>query len=165
MRNSCKFLKKHYKPQPDGFILLPMLLILLSLILLLSLQMEHFYTHVIFTREAIDYFEAEQALIKILPEIEKKLKITKEIRAQPENQETRLKNYQLWPSFSVNHYIVRYQIQGVQVLTDAVRSEWYYSSLIVLGDHVVPKRIVYELISLCSLAESRCRPLQLTKIM
>ena len=150
--------------EDSGFILLPVLMVLLCLFLMLSVLTERFYTHIAFTHAAINYFEREKVLAEVLPIIEKKVSLEQAQIAQPKDQSVRLENYRLWPKINMGLASVSYQIQLIHGMNSSTLPILVYSTLISIGTKEVPQLDLYELVSLCSLADSRCRPLQLSKI-
>ena len=148
------------KTQRGGFVVLPVLLIILSLMLLLPVVTEQFYTHTLLAESAATYFRAQKILAQNLPEIEAMLPKLPHSHPQPQDQKVRLETYAGWQSFKVGQYTLRYQTELIRLLTANDDDVAIYSTLIGIDTEATPKLLLYELISTCALAEHVCRPLQ-----
>lgn len=146
-----------YKRSSEGFILLPILSIILLAALILFALIQHFYTHILLTQELQQYLNAERAISPLIDTIEAQLNLIPITTPDPKDQQTLLDNSNNWPHLDEN----------TRTYTQLIHSDstaLIYSTLIAMSDHNAQQRIIFELISICTLAERRCNPLQLTTL-
>jgi hypothetical protein len=150
-------MKYNYKQASEGSILLPMVLMLFAATLILFALAEHFYVHILLTKETARYMEAQKFLAEVIPTIEQELSLNAAGIPKPRNQEELLSNIQDWPELNSNTHTYSQLIhQDSNIHT--------YSTLIVISDSKAEQRLIYELISSCTLADNQCNPLQLTQL-
>lgn len=147
----------NYKNHSEGFILLPMLFMLLTAAIILMSLTHHFYAHVLFNKEVRYYFAAEAHLTDHLTEIEHDLSYLNEGTPDTQNQEVLFAQLDDWPKLDAQ---LSYYSQLIHKNEDAL----IYSTLLVSHDNLAATRLKYELISSCTLADHACHPLQLTSM-
>ena len=145
------------KKPSEGFILLPVVFMLLTATLILFALSQQLYTHILLTKEVHQYLNAETAMTEIIPTIETQLSQTTPDTPNPRDQTELLNNSDTWPSYE-NKYHIYSQLIHLN------NNNAIYSSLIIISDHNAEQRIIYELISACTLADHQCNPLQLTQL-
>lgn len=146
------------KNPSKGFILLPVLILLLASALILSALSHAFYTHVLLTKEVQRYMNAQSRVNEIIDNIETQLSLEHPIDPNPQNPETLLKDINAWPTTSTHQN----KIHTYSQLIHKNDTHLTYESLLTIGDETSQSRVIYELVSICTLAAPHCHPVQLT---
>jgi hypothetical protein len=95
---------------------------------------------------------------KIVDDIEMQLSLQTATDPNPKNPSDLLNDINAWPKIAINQNTAHIYSQ----LIHNDDSDLTYASLITIGDHISQRRVIYELISTCTLALHHCRPVQLT---
>ena len=142
----------------SGFILLPVLILLLASALILFALSHAFYTHVLLTKETQRYTNAQAAINEVIEHIETQLNLQTATDINPRDAHDLLNNINAWPILTINQN----QAHIYSQLIHNDDSHLTYTSLIAIGDNISQSRVIYKLISICTLAVHHCRPVQLT---
>jgi hypothetical protein len=142
----------------EGMVMLPIIILLLAASLILWALAQTMYAHILLTKETQNYFIAQQTFNNIIPLLELQLSADNTQTPTPQDQTELLKHSQDWPELSPQQNNIHFY----QQLIHKNNRELIYSTLITLGDHSTHQRLIYELISSCTLAEHRCHPVQST---
>ncbi len=146
------------KNPSNGFILLPIVILLLTSALILFALSHAFYTHVLLTKETQRYLNAQIMINEVIDHIEAQLSLQAQATPNPKDPSTLLNDINAWPKITINQNNAHIYSQLIH--NDA--SYLTYESLITTGDHISQSRVIYELISTCTLAAPQCHPVQLT---
>lgn len=146
------------KKTSEGFVLLPIVLMLIGTVLILFALSQEFTTHILLTKETHQYLDAQNILPEVSIKIEKQLSLVTPHTPDPKNQEDLLAKINTWPSDDIENNKIKIYSQLIH-LNDTSAT---YSSLISVADRNAEQRLLYELISICTLADHQCNPLQST---
>lgn len=143
-----------------GFVLLPLLIMLLCCSLILISLSQNFYNHITLSKETELYFNAQNQNPKIEKQIEQQLSILSPKPASPIDESQLLNQINTWPSFEIDNQTIHNYNQLIQQTQDNL----FYVSLINISDTKAEQRLIEQLISICSLADHHCHPVELTLI-
>lgn len=140
-----------------GFILFPIMIMLLSASLILMGLSQEFYNHIRLVKETKLYFNAQSEVNTIIPKVETDLNLHMDdpTPATPIDQEQLLSHINTWPKLNANTSVYSQR-------THTQKQNIFYQSLINVSDNLAQQRASFELLSICTLADHRCRPVELT---